>query len=438
MPQSAGWDKANGSAGRHSRSLRSRPAPGAPAPQQRSPVRPELRREGPVRRRRQRDDLWQPRLGEHPSQGDRHRPRRDGAAAGRRQAGRQDQDHGAGLRSDRRECLAGHADQPAAPDRFPGGSSCGSAAAVAARLADFALGSDTGGSVRIPASYCGLFGIRPTHGAVSLAGACPLAPSFDTCGWFARSASVLAGVGDVLLPGGRQSMDGPLLRVEEAWVNAQPEVAEALRPALEKLEQITRPGGRHSPGRPRGSTASSTISAPCRPRRRGPRWAAGSRPAEAAPRSRHPRALRRRQGDRRRSRRARACVPAAAAGPGPPVAGRWCGAGLSDQPLPGTLAHRGLAEQDAIRQATIGVTAIAGFCGLPEVTLPAGSVNGAPVGISLVAGPGLDRACWRLPATRRPCLDCRSERERARHDGDQARRPRPTSPKSSRSTRITC
>ena len=50
-----------------------------------------------------------------------------------------------------------------------------------------------------------------------------------------------------------------------------------------------------------------------------------------------------------------------------------------------------MAEQDAVRQATMGVTAIAGFCGLPEVTLPAGSVNGVPVGISLVAGPGLDR-----------------------------------------------
>jgi amidase len=87
----------------------------------------------------------------------------------------------------------------AAPGRVPGGSSSGSAAAVAGKLVDFAIGSDTGGSVRAPASFCGIYGIRPTHGRVSLEGVCPLAPGFDTCGWFARDAYVLAVVGEVLL-----------------------------------------------------------------------------------------------------------------------------------------------------------------------------------------------------------------------------------------------
>ncbi len=279
---------------------------------------------------------------------------------------------------------------PRVPDRFPGGSSCGSAAAVAAELADFALGSDTGGSVRIPASYCGLFGIRPTFGAVSLAGACALAPSFDTCGWFARGAAVLAGVGEALLPGGRQAVEGPLLRVEEAWVNAQPDVAEALRPALEKLEQLRgraigiglAPEGIDSFfdhfRTVQGEEAWATLGG----------WVETARPRLGP-------------GVRERFLAAKATDPAVAA-PGrafrrllqgrlrPLLAG---GAVLvyPTSPCPAPLLTASMPEQDAIRQATIGVTAIAGFCGLPEVTLPAGTVNGAPVGISLVAAQGLDR-----------------------------------------------
>lgn len=87
----------------------------------------------------------------------------------------------------------------AAPGRIPGGSSSGSAAAVAAGDCDFSLGGDTGGSVRVPASFCGLYGIRPTHGRVSLEGSVALAPSFDTAGWFSRDANVLKQVGTVLL-----------------------------------------------------------------------------------------------------------------------------------------------------------------------------------------------------------------------------------------------
>ena len=90
------------------------------------------------------------------------------------------------------------------PDRVPGGSSCGSASAVGHGIVDLALGSDTGGSVRIPACLNGIFGIRPTHDAVDSAGVMPLAPSFDTVGWFARDArTLLRACGDVLLPADR-------------------------------------------------------------------------------------------------------------------------------------------------------------------------------------------------------------------------------------------
>ncbi|MER8486498.1 amidase [Mesorhizobium sp. M1322] len=88
---------------------------------------------------------------------------------------------------------------PAAPDRITGGSSSGSAAAVAGGLADIAIGSDTGGSIRAPASFCGLIGLRVTHGRISLEGAMPLAPSLDTFGWFAKDMATYEKVGTVLL-----------------------------------------------------------------------------------------------------------------------------------------------------------------------------------------------------------------------------------------------
>jgi amidase len=78
-----------------------------------------------------------------------------------------------------------------AAGRIPGGSSSGSAAATAAGACDFALSSDTGGSIRVPAAFCGLYGMRPTHDRVDLSGAVAMAPSFDTCGWFAPSPGVL-------------------------------------------------------------------------------------------------------------------------------------------------------------------------------------------------------------------------------------------------------
>ena len=99
-------------------------------------------------------------------------------------------------------------ESPSSPPRLCGGSSSGSACAVAARAVDFALGSDTGGSVRVPASYCGVFGFRPSHGRVPMGGAQALAPSFDTAGWFAKDAETLRDVGKVLLSLGGEGGGG--------------------------------------------------------------------------------------------------------------------------------------------------------------------------------------------------------------------------------------
>ncbi|KAF2320323.1 hypothetical protein GH714_027131 [Hevea brasiliensis] len=88
---------------------------------------------------------------------------------------------------------------PQMPSFVPGGSSSGSAVAVAAELVDFAVGTDTIGCIRIPAAFCGIFGFRPSHGTVSMIGTIPNSQSLDTIGWLARDPSVLHRVGYALL-----------------------------------------------------------------------------------------------------------------------------------------------------------------------------------------------------------------------------------------------
>lgn len=108
---------------------------------------------------------------------------------------------------------------PCAADRVPGGSSSGSAVVVGAKLADFSLGTDTGGSVRVPASYCGIFGFRPSHGVVSTSGVTPMAQSFDTVGWFARDPVILKKVGKILLemPDDNSTTFGKLIIAEDCF-----------------------------------------------------------------------------------------------------------------------------------------------------------------------------------------------------------------------------
>lgn len=125
---------------------------------------------------------------------------------------------------------------PVAADRIPGGSSNGSASAVAGGLVDFAIGTDCGGSVRLPASYCGLFGMRPTHGRIPLDGVIPFASSFDTAGWFARTPDVLERVGRVLLDDrDRAAPPRQLLVARDAFDLVDPAVTRALASGVERV-----------------------------------------------------------------------------------------------------------------------------------------------------------------------------------------------------------
>lgn len=284
---------------------------------------------------------------------------------------------------------------PAAPERFPGGSSCGSAAAVAAGLVDFAFGSDTGGSVRIPASYCGIFGIRPSWGAVNLTGACPLGPTFDTAGWFARSARVLRQVGEVVLPPGGEGALGPLLKVQEAWINAVPQTAAAVGRSMAAAERVM------------GSALAVSLLPETldvvfenfRAAQAEEAWASLGSWIEATKPAFGP-------GVGERFAMAKATDPAKAAAARQfrnafrhrmhaLLAG---GAVLAypTSPIPAPRLDTSPEGQQAVRERTMGVTAIAGLAGLCEVSIPGAKADGAPVGLSLVAGPGRDRALLAL------------------------------------------
>ncbi|OLS40678.1 amidase [Bacillus sp. MRMR6] len=127
---------------------------------------------------------------------------------------------------------------PRGSDRIPGGSSSGSAVAVAAELVDFAIGTDTGGSVRIPSSYCGLFGFRPTHGVVEMDGVIPLAKSFDTVGWMTREPELLLDVAEILIhqeESNNQVEFSSFYLEEEAWSFVEEETMNVFSQAIKLI-----------------------------------------------------------------------------------------------------------------------------------------------------------------------------------------------------------
>jgi amidase len=270
---------------------------------------------------------------------------------------------------------------PRCPARLPGGSSSGSAVAVAGGLADFALGTDTGGSVRVPASFCGLYGMRPSHGAVPLDGVMPFAPSYDTVGWFARDARSLARVGAVLLGAPAAAPPKRLVVARDAFALADPACAEALLTAARALGADTEAalfGGEEAlwceayrvlQGAEIWSALGPWIEA-TRPRF-GAAIAARFADAAAIPPDLAAQFAPLRQ---RIARALEALLPADTA--------------LVLPTAPCVALPRdavGAAIADFYRRA-LTLACAAGHAGLPQLSLPLGAVAGCPVGLSVLGG----------------------------------------------------
>lgn len=274
---------------------------------------------------------------------------------------------------------------PAARERLPGGSSSGSAVAVAAGLVDFAIGTDCGGSVRVPAAYCGLFGIRPTHGRIALDGVARFAPRFDTVGWFGRDAAMLKRVGEALLgPSVPRGFDRVLIATD-AFEQCDPLVRPLLDEAMERLGPSS--PLRLSPiGLERWLDTFRIVQAwevwqslggwICRVR---PNFGAGVGQRLAAAE----------QVGRAEAVAARQRADAIAA-----ELDETIGDGLVLLPTtPGLapLRSTGSVEiENAYRRRAMQLLCPAGLAGLPQLTIPVGTVDGAPVGLSIMARRGKD------------------------------------------------
>ncbi|WP_025091763.1 amidase [Brucella intermedia] len=282
---------------------------------------------------------------------------------------------------------------PAAPDRVTGGSSSGSAAAVAGKLADIALGSDTGGSIRAPASFCGLVGLRSTHGRIPLQGIMPLAPSLDTIGWFARDIELYDRVGAILLGDDAREFSltkllyMPVLEqllLGEAETDAYRAMFAGVRPHFTSLKAASQPTlsidelylvFRHIQGAEAWATHGGWISSG--DRKLGPgvadRFAFGAEIAADLVAS-------------QRVRRAQFTQELEK------IIGNNAVLALPTVPGAAPLAKEPFETLQAYREQALRLLCLSVLSGLPQITLPLGQVQGAPFGISFIGPRGSDRA----------------------------------------------
>ena len=279
---------------------------------------------------------------------------------------------------------------PRAPGRVAGGSSSGSASAVAGGLVDFALGSDTGGSVRVPASFCGLYGMRTTHGRLSLDGMLPQAESYDTVGWFARDAALFGRVADVMF--GTDLVDKTPIRMivaEDAFEVADEAVVDVLQKPIETVGNRI---GNVEKDRlsPNGFDEWRQIQQTLQSReawetvcdwvdRCNPRFAydVAMRLAGAAEITDEIVSAMCAQRDAVRAHMAEILTPGTVI----------C---LPTTPFPAPEAGLPQSQMWERRQRIITLTCLGGMLGAPQINLPLAELNGLPVGLSFLGLPGSD------------------------------------------------
>jgi len=287
-----------------------------------------------------------------------------------------------------------------APERITGGSSSGSASAVSCGLVDIAVGSDTGGSVRAPASHCGLIGLRPTHGRISLEGCMPMAPVFDTCGWFTRDIDTFARVGELLLgPDSAAPIATPRWLVPDDVLElADPAVQEIFEATLRKLQAVigdparvqARCGldfdslfwaHRHIQGVDAWKSLGDTIT------RYGLRLGPGVKERFAWSRDSAPVGIEKHEAVRA-DYQARIAT----------LLGRDGVLLMPTMPDIAPLLAEPESAQDDYRNRSIRMLCLSGLSGFPQISLPLMSRAGAPLGLSLMGPHGSDQALIRLSA----------------------------------------
>ncbi|MGZ4435835.1 MAG: amidase [Trebonia sp.] len=280
----------------------------------------------------------------------------------------------------------------AAPGCATGGSSSGTAAAVAGGLVPFGLGTDTGGSIRVPSSYCGLVGLRPTHGAVSAEGVVALAPTFDTVGWIAADAATARRVGDVLLPPDVAPPPQRLALVADAEQAVEPAVWSAFAAAAERLaarlgfelDAVSLPGD----GLDTWLATFRTVQSAEAHDEHGA-WVAahpGAVSAEVAGRFAFGAAIGPAERQAAELRRAELRAALTKLLSDPPTVLLIPSAAGTATPLAATDE-----ELARIRPATLRLGSIASICGAPGLSLPLAEVFGLPLGVCLIGAPGSDR-----------------------------------------------